>query len=118
MNRKTVVKLIIPAIAAVLLPIGSAQAKTKYITEENVKTTMGEFTKALGVKCDFCHTKDRSQNYQDLAGQKTDKDQLSSLVYKRIASAMMGMMLFINKQENKNLTCISCHQGRAEVEVK
>jgi len=41
---------------------------------------MGEFNKALGVKCDFCHTKDRSQNYQDLAGQPADKNQLTALV--------------------------------------
>ncbi len=118
MKKKIIVMFVIPAIAVVMLICGSVQAKPKYIKEEEVKATMGEFTKALGVRCDYCHTKDRSQDYQDLAGQIVDKDQLASLVHKRIARAMMGLILYINKQEGKNLICISCHQGKTEVEAK
>lgn len=98
--------------------LSTVQAKTKYLKEEDVKKTMIEFSKALGVKCDFCHTKDRSQNYQDLAGQTVDKGQLSALVYKRIAGAMLGTLLYLNKKEGKDYTCNTCHQGKADVEAK
>ena len=98
--------------------MSTAQAKTKYLKEEEIKTTMADFGKALGVKCDFCHVKDRSQDYQDLAGQTADKDQLAALVHKRIAGSMMGTMLYLNQKEGKNYTCNTCHQGKREVEMK
>ena len=105
------------ALITVTVLLGNAQAKTKYVKEDEIKATMGEFNKALGVKCDYCHIKDRSQNYQELAGQTADKDQLAALAHKRIARAMLGTMLYINKTEGKNLTCNTCHQGNAEVKL-
>jgi hypothetical protein len=118
MKQKSAAMLIMVPLITAGFFLGSAQAKTKYLREGEINITMEEFNKALGVQCDFCHTKDRSQNYSDLAGQKVDKVQLSALVFKRIARAMLGTMLYINNTEGKKLTCITCHRGSAEVTVQ
>jgi hypothetical protein len=96
----------------------SAQAKTKYVNLAEVKKIMDEFRDALGVKCTFCHTSERNQNYEDLVGQKVSEEQLVTLVHKRTARAMLGSMLYRNQKSGQNYTCETCHQGKVEVEVK
>ncbi len=100
--------------------VSYTHAKPKYLKGNgaDITKTMMEWNKALGVSCSFCHTSDNSQNYQDLAGKTVSKEQLSALVHKRIARAMLGNMLYLNQKEGKKYTCNTCHRGRAEVEVK
>lgn len=103
-------------VSAVVVSI--SQAEPKYLNKETVGKVMLEWNKALGVKCNFCHTPKPSQTYKSLAGKTADKKELSALVHQRIARAMLGNMLYINQKEGKNYTCNTCHQGKAEVEVK
>jgi cytochrome c peroxidase len=98
--------------------VSISQAEPKYVKKETVGKVMMEWNKALGVKCNFCHTSKPSQTYNDLAGKTADKKELSALVHQRIARAMLGSMLYLNQKEGKNYTCNTCHQGKAEVEVK
>ena|SRR4030042_2485279 len=98
--------------------VSNSKAEPKYLKKEEVTKVMSEWNKALGVKCDFCHTSKPSQTYKDLAGKVADKKELSALVHQRIARAMLGDMLYINQKEGKNYTCNTCHQGKAEVKVK
>ena len=57
-------------------------------------------SKALGVKCEFCHnTKDMTED--------TD--------YKEVSRDMMRMTERLNKKDLKNygtITCMSCHRGK------
>ncbi len=105
-----------------LTALGSLVALThtemKYLSKEGINKTMMEWNKALGVKCSFCHTSDRSETYENLAGKTVGEKELKALVHQRIARAMLGNMLYINQKENKNYTCTTCHQGKQEVEVK
>ncbi len=91
-----------------------AFAETKYVKKEDIKDTMAGFTKALGVKCDFCHIKDRRQTYESLGGEAVDKEVLITLVRQRIARSMLGSMLLLIQKEGKLYTCNTCHQGKAE----
>jgi len=109
---------VIGILTTVMVLANSIHAEPKYLKKEEVTKTMIEWNKALGVKCDFCHTANRSQTYKDLAGKTASKEELSALVHQRIARAMLGDMLYINQKEGKNYTCNTCHQGKAEVEVR
>jgi hypothetical protein len=124
-RRSAVMKMARVAVMLVLLTlisfvasVASPHAESKYLKKEEVMKAMLEFNKALGVKCDFCHTANRSETYKDLAGKTAEKEKLSALVHQRIARAMLGDMLYINQKEGKNYTCNTCHQGKEEVEVK
>ena len=120
MNKQVFVMFIVLIFSTGVGLVNSAQAKTKYLkgNQAEIAKTMMEWNKALGVACGFCHTSDNSQNYQDLAGKTATKEQLSALVHKRIARAMLGNMLYLNQKEGKKDTCNTCHQGKAEVKVK
>ncbi|HSB05899.1 MAG TPA: hypothetical protein VLK23_11960 [Thermodesulfobacteriota bacterium] len=106
------------ALGAVVVFVSSMHADPKYLKKEEVTKTMMEWNKALGVKCEFCHTSNRSQTYKDLAGKAASAEDLSALVHQRIARAMQGYMLDINHKEQKNYTCNTCHQGKADVKVR
>jgi len=114
------VLFIVLTLAASATLFNSAYAETKYLKKEDVTKTMIEYNKALGVKCNFCHTPDNSQTLKDLVWEtaEVDKSQLRPLVHKQIATAMLGAMLYLNQKEGKNLTCNTCHKGSKEVELK
>jgi len=118
MKAVNLVVTIILVLSFAPLVVSNSQAEPKYLKKEEVGKVMMEWNKALGVKCDFCHTANPKQTYKDLAGKTADKKALSALVHQRIARAMMGDMLYINQKEGKNYTCNTCHQGKAEVEIK
>ncbi len=79
---------------------------------------MIQWNKALGVKCSFCHTSDRTQTVRSLAGKTVSEEELKALVHQRIARAMLGYMLYTNEKENEKYTCNTCHQGSKNVKVK
>lgn len=118
MKKVNTVVPVIFALIAVFVLADSTQADPKYLRKEEVTKTMLEWNKALGVKCDFCHTSNRTQTYKDLAGKTASAEELSALVHQRIARAMLGYMLDLNNREQKNYTCNTCHQGKADVKVK
>jgi cytochrome c peroxidase len=95
-----------------------SHAELKYLEKQGMMKTMIEWNKALGVKCNFCHIQDKSQTYKSLAGKTVSEEELKALVHRRIARAMLGTMLYLNKTEGKNYTCNTCHQGEKEVELK
>ncbi len=45
------------------------------------------------------------------------EEELKALVRQSIAKSMLATMLYLNKKENKNYTCNTCHQGRKDVEI-
>ena len=118
MKKIAFAMFVIGTLTTVMVLANSIHAEPKYLKKEEVTKTMMEWNKALGVKCDFCHTANRSQTYKDLAGKTVSKEELSALVHQRVARAMLGDMLYINQKEGKTYTCNTCHQGKAEVEMK
>lgn len=86
-------------------------AATRYVPEEDVKTTMKGYCRALGVKCTFCHVSDKSINIHQVDDYDIDRD-LETLTHKRVARAMTGMTKLYNKMHGTNMTCNDCHQGK------
>ncbi len=86
-------------------------AATKFVPEEDVKTTMKGYCRALGVKCIFCHIGDKSISIDQIDDYDIDRD-LETLTHKRVARAMTGMTKLYNKMHGTNMTCNDCHQGK------
>jgi hypothetical protein len=64
--------------------------------------TMRMIAGSLGVECDFCHVKDRSQDDRPT---------------KRMARTMMTMVLALNKNSfggQTMVSCYTCHRGKSE----
>ncbi|MEM2982968.1 MAG: hypothetical protein QXH17_07370 [Candidatus Bathyarchaeia archaeon] len=93
-------------------------AETKYIEKKEIMQVMKEWNKSLGVNCQFCHTGKFSDTYEMLAGKQANEKDLRALVNKNTARTMLGLMIYLNRKENKNYTCESCHQGKTNIEVK
>ncbi len=95
----------------------------KNISEQRIDTVMEEFSKALGVKCNFCHVQSPTDSTQwDMAGdQKPEKN---------IARKMIKMSNKINKDFFKAKTkygednavleihCMTCHRGKPHPEMQ
>ncbi|NIQ38336.1 MAG: hypothetical protein GTN81_07085 [Proteobacteria bacterium] len=105
-------------LAAVGYFAAATQAEPKYLDKKDVTKTMIEWTKALGVKCDYCHTSDRAQSFETLGGKTAGAKELQALINQRVAKAMLGNMLYVNGKMASNQTCNTCHQGKAKVAVK
>ena len=77
----------------------------KGIPEDQFMDTMGFFSAALGVGCEFCHGPDSIGNWQGFADETPMKE---------TARKMMRMVDQINKSNfggQRMLTCYSCHNG-------
>ena len=118
MKKISVLLFVVFTFYGIIGSVADTQAESKYLKKEEISKVMKEWTEALGVKCDFCHTAKPSETYKDLAGKTVSKQELSALVHQRIARAMLGDMLYINQKEGKTYTCNTCHQGKPEVGVK
>ena len=107
------------------LPSGSSQDKfknlkilPKNISEAALDKIMDDFKMALGVDCNYCHTKNLVATELDFASDKKPE--------KEIARKMMTMTMDINKKYfdfNKNessiqaVTCNTCHRGNERPEM-
>jgi photosynthetic reaction center cytochrome c subunit len=77
----------------------------KAIPEDEFMDTMGFFSAALGVGCEFCHGPDSNGNWERFADETPMKE---------TARKMMRMVAEINKTNfagRRVLTCYSCHNG-------
>lgn len=84
----------------------------KDISEDDLHHVMREYSKALGVRCGFCHERKEGKEHADFASDaKHEKD---------IARDMMRMVNEINekylaqsgKGHFEKITCVTCHMGR------
>jgi cytochrome c2 len=88
----------------------TAMAKTKYVAPDQLDATMQSFTKALGVQCNYCHVTDRSATLKDYKW--ANDEEFATLRHKRVAQAMLGMQIDVNKESNVKFDCMKCHQGK------
>ena len=130
--RKNLLLVILGLVAFVIAgsafsPAGNLQKRNlkvlpKNISNEKLDSIMNSFEHALGVKCDFCHSKTKNDP-EKLEYESDDKPE------KEIARRMMIMTNEINKKYfNFNDTpdsviiqsvlCITCHRGEPHPESK
>jgi hypothetical protein len=114
MRKAGFVVLVIFGLIALRGFVNLSSAEPKYLEKTEVTKTMIQWSKALGVKCNFCHTSDRAESYESLSGKTASKEELEALVHKEVALSMLGGMMYMNKKEGKDITCDTCHQGKVE----
>lgn len=84
----------------------------KNISEDDMQLIMKEFRTALGVKCNFCHARSKTDSTKmDFASDDNN--------HKHISRDMMRMTNSINKQYFKEakgqaVRCFTCHNGQKE----
>jgi len=84
----------------------------KDISADELHHVMREYSRALGVKCGFCHERKEGEKHADFASDAKHE--------KLIARDMMLMVNDINdkylalsgKGHFKKITCVTCHMGR------
>jgi hypothetical protein len=87
----------------------------KDISDQKLDSIMESYYKALGVKCDFCHTP--YKNFPDSFNYAADENPM-----KEDARKMMRLTIQVNKdyfyydstqrpEYLKAVTCITCHRG-------
>ena len=112
--------LLITLTAANPLPKRNLQVLPEDISDAQLDSIMKQYNKALGVSCNFCHTK--RSDYPDSLDYASDKDPM-----KTTARKMMRMTIEINREnfrtdkkkrphELNEVTCYTCHRGEAWIE--
>ena len=74
----------------------------KSLSKAEVKKIMKQWTRALGVECEFCHDMD---------------DMAKDSNHKKAARKMVRMVADINKQLEgfkEKVSCMTCHRGKKE----
>ena len=119
-----VVLLVVTGVAASRPPeekFKNLKVLPKNISDQRIDKVMEEFSKALGVKCNFCHVQIDSTNWDMASDQKPEKN---------LARKMIKMSNKINKEFFKAKTkygeenavleihCVTCHRGEPHPEVE
>ncbi len=84
------------------------------ISEDELHHIMRDYSRALGVKCNYCHERKKSEPNADFASE-TKKE-------KQIAREMMLMVKDINEKylaqsglnKFEKITCVTCHMGHVK----
>jgi hypothetical protein len=75
----------------------------KSLTKAEVKKIMKQWTRALGVECEFCHDMD---------------DMAKDSAHKKVARKMVRMVSDLNDKQLKGfkekVSCMTCHRGKKE----
>jgi cytochrome c553 len=94
----------------------------KNISEKQLEAVMGEWSRSLGVRCNFCHSRNEETKRNDFA--------LDGKPEKEMARQMFRMAANINKKYFKaekdstgmvmatGVNCNTCHRGTAHPEAK
>ena len=123
-------RAILVTILITLLTVGRAQAQfpperatnlrilPKTILMDSLINLMGGFTRALGVRCSYCHVQRDDQTFEQIDFALDDNPR------KNTAREMLRMVAAINGTHLTNLpsrrqpaievTCVTCHRGVAE----
>ena len=105
--------------AFIFLFAGISFAKTKYIKRADIGKAMGEFSKALGESCSFCHVANKSVTIKKIKRYEIkNKEEFSAMRHQRVARAMIGTQMKFTEVKSAKISCMDCHQGKAKVPVK
>src|ERR1700748_2979315 len=87
----------------------------KHLTEKQLDAVMGQWSRSLGVRCNFCHA-------QDKASDEKPEKLMARKMYEM--TAKINSKWFDSKKDSlgmmtmKEVSCYTCHRGAAHPEVK
>ena len=121
-------RLLVPIALVFAAPLAAQQFQPKKL--ENLKVfpkdipvralldTMGSFTRALGVRCNYCHVGNEGEplsTYDFPSDQKPEKNKAREML--RMVGAINGeylTKLVDRRTPSINVTCMTCHRGVAQ----
>lgn len=110
--------VLVAGLFAMTWTVGGADAQAQASSQQEVLQKMMQWNKDLGVSCDYCHTDDKTRTIESLEGKTASKAELTTLLHRRAARDMEGMLKMANDQQNASMTCQTCHQGSAKIQPK
>jgi tetratricopeptide (TPR) repeat protein len=94
------------------------QVLPKDITMDSLVAVMGGFTRALGVRCGYCHVQREGQTFEQINFALDDNPRKSKARQMlRMVGAINGdhlARLSARRQPEISVTCITCHRGVVE----
>lgn len=128
MRISLAVKISVALMAVVMLVSAGLPSQPKYknlkilpknITEEELGKVMDGYAHALGVGCDYCHSK--SEVNKDLLDCASDKKPEKEMCRKMMTMTSTINLKFFNVDNKKTtvqaVSCMTCHRGSPRPEI-
>ena len=130
-QRKIIVSAALCAIVILVLSAGKPEDSKpkrnlkvlpKNISHDELSKVMDGFKAALGVRCDFCHAKSKTEeNKLDFASdEKPEKNTARKML--RMTAKINKKFFNFNNEENGGqvvaVSCVTCHRGNPHPELK
>lgn len=88
----------------------------KNLTHDQIEGVMRQWTKALGVRCNFCH--ERGNNAADTKPEKQMAREMFKMTAKINSKYFKAEKDSLGMMTQSGIACITCHRGTAHPEVK
>ncbi|GAB3926453.1 c-type cytochrome [Mucilaginibacter myungsuensis] len=88
----------------------------KNLTHDQIETIMRKWTRALGVRCNFCH--ERGNNAADTKKEKEMAREMFKMTAKINSKYFEGKKDSLGMMSESGIACITCHRGSAHPELK
>jgi hypothetical protein len=87
----------------------------KNIKKQELDKVMDEWSRALGVKCSYCHEKKTSggKTTMDWASDAKEEKKTTRRMFKMLQEINAGPMPKAAGEKHASISCISCHRGLA-----
>lgn len=84
----------------------------KDISEEELHTVMREYSRALGVKCGYCHERKEGQKHADFASDAKEEKLITRGMMQMVNDINEKYLSSIGKGHFEKIACVTCHMGR------
>ena len=89
----------------------------KDISEEDLHTEMRNYSRALGVRCNYCHEGQKIEGQErmkwDFASDKKEDKEVAREMIKMTAALNKNFISKIGDGSLRQVTCVTCHNGNA-----
>lgn len=89
----------------------------KDISEDDLHATMRDYSRALGVHCNYCHESHKVEGQDrpkmDFASDKVEDKDIAREMIKMTAALNKNYISKIDDGKLRQVTCVTCHNGNA-----
>jgi hypothetical protein len=129
MKNKAVAILVLAAFVfigiAASKPVGTKERNLKVlpkdISDTDLDSVMEGYSKALNVKCDFCHSENKAKTDIDFASDDKPEKEITRIMMKLTAGInkdYFDYTILYKAGETMAVSCYTCHDGFPRPELK
>jgi len=90
------------------------QILPKDISGEELHLIMRQYSRALGVRCSFCHERKEGQEHADFASDNKHEKEVTRDMMRMVNDINEKYLAQSGKGHFEKITCVTCHMGRKE----